>query len=51
MLQRGQTDIIIALDFLVDANLPSEFLYEEDFVAIKLEGKSVYRWRNDEPLI
>ncbi|MEO9599530.1 LysR family transcriptional regulator [Parasphingorhabdus sp.] len=34
MLQRGQTDIIIALDFLVDANLPSEFLYEEDFVAI-----------------
>tara|TARA_R110002033_G_scaffold60285_6_gene110439 strand:- start:991 stop:1899 length:909 start_codon:yes stop_codon:yes gene_type:complete len=34
MLQRGQTDIIIALDFLVDANLPSEFLYEEDFVVI-----------------
>ncbi|MEP3224761.1 MAG: LysR family transcriptional regulator [Parasphingorhabdus sp.] len=34
MLQRGQTDIIIALDFLVDANLPNEFLYEEDFVVI-----------------
>ncbi|MEO9633393.1 MAG: LysR family transcriptional regulator [Parasphingorhabdus sp.] len=34
MLQRGQTDIIIALDFLVDANLPSEDLFEEDFVAI-----------------
>ncbi|MEH6662630.1 MAG: LysR family transcriptional regulator [Parasphingorhabdus sp.] len=34
MLQRGQTDIIIALDFLVDASLPSECLYEDDFVVI-----------------
>ncbi|WP_339826200.1 LysR family transcriptional regulator [uncultured Parasphingorhabdus sp.] len=34
MLQRGQTDIIIALDYLIDANLPSEFLYDEDFVVI-----------------
>ena len=42
MLQRGQTDIIIALDFLVDAQLPSECLYDEDFVAIS--------W-NENPLV
>jgi LysR family transcriptional regulator, nod-box dependent transcriptional activator len=38
MLQRGQTDIIIALDYLVDANLPSEHLYDEDFVVISWKG-------------
>lgn len=34
MLQRGNADIIIALDYLADANLPKEFLFEEDFVVI-----------------
>lgn len=34
MLARGQADILIVLDYLADINLPSEFLYEEDFVAI-----------------
>ena len=34
MLQRGNADVIIALDYLADANLPSECLYEEDFVVI-----------------
>ncbi|ATW04713.1 LysR family transcriptional regulator [Sphingorhabdus sp. YGSMI21] len=40
MLQRGQTDIIIALDFLVDAKLPSECLYEDDFVVIAWRDNS-----------
>lgn len=38
MLQRGNADVVIALDYLVDANLPSEHLYEDDFVAIGWTG-------------
>ena len=34
MLQRDNADIIIALDYLADASLPSKVLYEDDFVAI-----------------
>lgn len=34
MLQRDNADIIIALDYLADATLPSETLYKDDFVAI-----------------
>jgi len=34
MLQRDNADIIIALDYLADANIPSKILYEDDFVAI-----------------
>lgn len=34
MLQRDNADIIIALDYLTDADLPSETLYKDDFVAI-----------------
>ncbi|GGX63274.1 LysR family transcriptional regulator [Litorimonas cladophorae] len=34
MLPRGQADIIILIDYLADADLPKEFLFEEDFVAI-----------------
>lgn len=34
MLQRGMADIVIALDYLADSELPREHLYEDDFVAI-----------------
>lgn len=34
MLQRGQADIVVSLDFLVDSDQPSDWLYDEDFVVI-----------------
>lgn len=34
MLQRGQADIVIALDYLIASDQPSEKLYDEDFVII-----------------
>lgn len=41
MLPRGQADIIILIEYLADANLPKEFLFEEDFVAIAWDQNSL----------
>ena len=40
LLQRGLTDIIIGLDYVLSADQPSEWLYDERFVAISWQGNS-----------
>ena len=40
MLQRGATDIIVSLDYILSTEHPSEWLYDERFVAISWKGNT-----------
>ena len=42
-LQRGLTDIIVGLDYLMSPDHPSEWLYDERFVAISWKGNTALK--------